>query len=244
VGNGGSRQNTTTSWPSPKNRSTPTKSVEKGGDVPQELPYLPTYKNVGALFEKIRTARVPEAFTQKYLSDTLGLKSSGDRSLIALLKLLGFIDSSGKPTPRYTSLKNEKIAGIEIARGVKEAYLALFSANENANKLEGAELRGLIAQVAGADNNTTSKIVGTFKALLAIADFESGSLLKKEDGQVMVQKEKKTDKEKQTDETTRFGTSFQGMRPEFHYNIQIHLPSNGTEETYMNIFNALRKVFE
>jgi hypothetical protein len=32
-----------------------------------------------------------------------------------------------------------------------------------------------------------------------------------------------------------------GIRPEFHYNIQIHLPSNATEETYLNIFNALRK---
>ena len=34
-----------------------------------------------------------------------------------------------------------------------------------------------------------------------------------------------------------------GLRPEFHYNIQIHLPGNGTEETYLNIFNALRRTF-
>jgi hypothetical protein len=40
------------------------------------------------------------------------------------------------------------------------------------------------------------------------------------------------------------GNKGKGLRPEFHYNIQVHLPSNGTEETYMNIFNAIRKVFE
>lgn len=34
-----------------------------------------------------------------------------------------------------------------------------------------------------------------------------------------------------------------GFEPEFHYNIQVQLPANGTEETYMNIFSALRKVF-
>ncbi|RJQ48085.1 MAG: hypothetical protein C4528_03675 [Gammaproteobacteria bacterium] len=212
--------------------------------MPQELPYLPTYKNVGVLFEKIRAAKVPESFTQKYLNETLGLKSSGDRSLITLLKSLGFIDNSGRPTPRYAALKNEKVAGIEIARGVREAYEGLFSANENAHKLEGQELKGLVAQVAGSDSGTTSKIVGTFKALLAVSDFESDSLLKEEGGETTAEKEKKIDKEKQADEVSRGGMSFQGMRPEFHYNIQIHLPSNGSEETYMNIFNAVRKVFK
>jgi len=30
------------------------------------------------------------------------------------------------------------------------------------------------------------------------------------------------------------------FNPEFKVNIEIHLPSNGTEETYLAIFNALR----
>ena len=34
-----------------------------------------------------------------------------------------------------------------------------------------------------------------------------------------------------------------GLRTEFHYNLQVRLPSNGTEETYLNIFNALSKPF-
>jgi hypothetical protein len=34
-----------------------------------------------------------------------------------------------------------------------------------------------------------------------------------------------------------------GFTPQFHYNIQVQLPANGTEETYLNIFSALRKVF-
>lgn len=212
--------------------------------MPQELPYLSNYKNVGLLFEKIRSAKIPETFTQKFLNDTLGLKSSGDRSLITLLKTLGFVDSSGKPTQRYAALKNEKIAGIEIARGVKEAYEGLFSANEQANTLDGQELKGLVAQVAGADSATTSKIVGTLKALLAVSDFDSESLLKEEGAKKTEEKEKKIEKEKERDEAKRTEMSFQGMRPEFHYNLQIHLPSNGSEETYMNIFNAIRKVFK
>jgi hypothetical protein len=34
------------------------------------------------------------------------------------------------------------------------------------------------------------------------------------------------------------------LRPDFHYNLKIHLPANGSEEVYLNIFNALRKVFQ
>ncbi len=202
-----------------------------------ELPYLPSYKNVGVLFDKIKTAKVPETFTQKFLYETIGLKGGSDRPLINLLKNLNFLDNSGKPTTRYSSLKNEKIAGIEIARGVKEAYKPLFDANETAHLLSPGDIKGLVAQVSGADTGTTGKIVGTFKALIAIADFDSDETLKNDEKPAkskpsFIASEQKTQ------------SQLQDFRPEFHYNIQVHLPSNGNEETYMNIFNAIRKVFK
>jgi hypothetical protein len=205
----------------------------------QELPYLPSYKNVGRLFEKIKAAKVPEAFTYKFLYDTIGLKSVGDRALISLLKQLGFLDNGGKPTSRYAALKNDNIAGIEISRGMREAFKPLFDANENAHLLPPSELKGLVAQVSGADTGTTAKIIGTFRSLLSVADFESDTTLREEE------KKKDTGMEESevVPELPSSGIA-QGLRPEFHYNLQIHLPSNGTEETYMNIFNAIRKVFK
>lgn len=209
----------------------------------QELPYLQSYKNVGELFQKAKAAKVPEAFTQKFLAETIGLKASGDRPLINLLRLLGFLDNSGKPTPRYSTLKNEKIAGIEIARGIRQAYQPLFDANENAHKLDGADLKGLVAQVSGADTGTTSKIVGTFKSLLKLADFESeNQLADNDEPQGNDKGNSQIDIKSQLDSLGSVGGK--AMRPEFHYNFQIHLPSNGSEETYANIFNAIRKVFK
>ena len=206
----------------------------------KELPYLPSYKNVGKLFEKIKAAKIPETFTHKYLYHTIGLKGVGDRPLINLLKQLGFLDNGGKPTSRYAALKNDNIAGIEIARGVREAFQPLFDANENAYSLQQSELKGLVAQVSGADTGTTTKIVGTFKALIALSDFESDETLREDD------KKKDTGVE-ELESVTIPGVSpdgiGQGLKPEFHYNLQVHLPSNGTE-TYMNIFYAIRKVFK
>lgn len=213
--------------------------------MPSQLPLLNTYKNVGKLFNNIHAAKRPESFTNKFLYDTLGLKSNTDRPLITLLKTLGFLDSSGKPTPTYDALKGaKKIAGQAVANGIRRGYAPLFAANENANKLDQSELKGLVAQVAGSDTNTTAKIVGTLKALLKIADFSEAPLQEDDSGDKSDDESTNENDSGEIDSGAAEMLKFQGMNPQFHYNIQVHLPTNGSEETYMNIFNAIRKVFK
>ncbi len=211
----------------------------------KELPYLSSYKNVGLLFEKIASAKIPEALVQKYLYETLGLKSVGDRQLIPLLRSMGLIDQTGKPTSEYSKLKNNLLARGAIAEGIKKAYTPLFAANEKANTLTLPELKGLVAQVAGSDTDTTNKIAGTLNALFKIADFSkissvSGSTLATDEND---EENDEDDDNKDKSNNTKVRGKKQ-MQPEFHYNIQIHLPTNATEETYLNIFNALRKSFQ
>jgi len=205
------------------------------------LPYLASYKNVGTLFDKIAAAKIPEAFSQPYLYQTLGLKSKADRGLIPLLRSLGFIDAAGKPTADYAALKNRSLARAAIAAAVRRAYAPLFEANENAQALAGEELRGLVAQVAGTDDDMTSKIVGTFNALLRISDFNAKPAESEES-------EDEDEEENATDQLTsssdRRPPLVAPLRPEFHYNIQVHLPSNATEDVYLSIFNALRRAFQ
>lgn len=199
-----------------------------------ELPYLSNYKNVGELFQRIASAKKPESFTTGYLSDTIGLKSSSDRQLITLLKTLGFLDSAGRPTSEYDQLKNSNRAPKAIGAAVKRAYEGLYAANENVHSLSGSELKGLISQVAGSDTGVTSKIQGTFSSLVKIAD------LSDTEGSHESSDAPEKAPAVQPERTGRSG----GMRPEFHYNIQVHLPANATEETYLSIFNSLRKAFE
>lgn len=211
--------------------------------MPSQLPYLNTYKNVGKLFEKIHTAKRPEALTNKFLYDTLGLKSTNDRPLIALLKTLGFLDGAGNPTPAYDALKAEKkVAAQAIARGIRRGYAPLFEANEKANELGREQLKGLVAQVAGTDTNTTAKIVGTLISLLSLADFSEGETQPR--GEEIGAEETNDTAEEEETGAGIAALKFSGMNHQFHYNIQVHLPANGSEETYMNIFNALRKVFK
>jgi hypothetical protein len=216
--------------------------------MPTPLPFVGSYGKVKPLFEKIASAKVPDAFTQKYLSETLGLTSTADRPLIPLLRALGFIDAAGRPSADYAALKNPQRAGFVIAKAIRHAYAPLFAANEKAHQLANDELKGLIAQVAGTDEDPTVRAAGTFKALVSLADPKALS-----DGSEPLddtsQEDNSTDGD--VDQVDRSGTSGArqkdsavnpgGIRPEFHYNIQVHLPASGTEETYLNIFNALRK---
>lgn len=199
----------------------------------KELPYLPTYKNLPILFEKIEKAKVPDAFTVRYLGDTFGLKSTNDRAMITLLKKLGFLDPSGRPTEEYARLKNSDLAKAAIADGIKRGYAPLYEANESAHDLPSDQLKGLVAQVSGTEEGMTRLIVGTFNALTKLADF-SKSPPSSSANNNQPKTEPKGESHLPPPQLPKFS-------PDFRFNIEVHLPSNGTEETYLNIFNALRK---
>lgn len=206
------------------------------------LPYLASNKNVEALFSSIQSAKIPDRFTQDFLSKTIGLKGGNDRAMIPLLRALGFIDQSGAPSPNYRQLKNREIARVAIANGVRKAYSALFEANEKADSLPAEKLKSLVAQVAGTDDDMTARIVSTFSALVRQGDFSERLDLDKSE-------ENTGDEQLDSDRESRGvkgdkAVTGKGLNPQFHYNIQIHLPSNATEDVYLNIFNAIRKVFQ
>lgn len=212
--------------------------------MPVSLPYLASNKNVDALFSTIQSAKVPDRFTQEYLSTTIGLKGTNDRGMIPLLRSLGFLDQSGSPTAAYRRLKNKDMAKLAIADGIRSAYSALFASNENAGSLSSDKLKGLIAQVAGTDDDMTARIAATFNALVRQADFSQ----QQERPEIeQIEEDGTGDESSRIDNGNQKGPRLppsKGLNPQFHYNIQVHLPSNATEDVYLNIFNAIRKVFQ
>lgn len=202
------------------------------------LPYLASNKNLETLFSKIASAKVPEKFTHGFLTKTIGLKGTNDRAFIPMLRALGFLDQSSTPTNTYRQLKNSSSSKGALAVAIRSAYAPLFEADEGANALALDKLKGLVAQVAGTDEAMTSRIVSTFNALVKLADFSASADNSDE------RDDSNEDEEESEDEPPKKIVGAKGLRPEFHYNIQIHLPSNATEEVYLSIFNALRKSFQ
>jgi hypothetical protein len=209
--------------------------------MPASLPYLSSNKNVDALFSTIQSAKVPDRFTQDFLATTIGLKGTNDRGMIPLLRNLGFLDQSGAPTAAYRQLKNRDSAKVAIANGVRSAYAPLFEANENAQSLTSDKLKGLVAQVAGTDDDMTARIVATFNALAKQGDFSSRPPAIEASEEEADTNIELPDANGKPSGRPHIG---KGLNPQFHYNIQVHLPSNATEDVYLNIFNAIRRVFQ
>lgn len=157
--------------------------------------------------------------------------------LISILKFLRFLEESGKPTLEYDKLKNKTLARKAIAAGIREAYAPLFQADENANALDADTLKGLVAQVAGSDDAMTSRIVSTFNTLVGDAAFSDAGEPPAEPPPAKVNGVPPEVHEAPIAAVRKHAQS------EFHFNIQVHLSSNGTEETYTSIFNALRRTF-
>jgi hypothetical protein len=204
------------------------------------LPYLPSNKNLETLFAKIHSAKIPDKFTHDFLKTTIGLKGSNDRPLIPMLRTLGFVDQSSAPTAAYRLLKSKDTAKTAIGEAIRKAYGPLFAANEQAHKLTGDKLKGLIAQVAGTDESMTARIASTFSTLTKLGDIEDSRAAEDVDNEAGDDGSGGED----SGGDSGGGTGRRAMHPSFHYNIQVHLPSNGTEEVYLNIFNALRKTFQ
>ena len=129
--------------------------------------------------------------------------------------------------------------GIATPQYGQECFLFNLRVSESeasqlAHQLPPEELKGLVAQVSGADQQMISKICGTLNGLLKLADF-TPELTKDPAG---------GNEEPEPAPAPEPPSPGASLRPEFHYKIQVHLPTNSTEETYLNIFNAIRKAFK
>jgi hypothetical protein len=139
----------------------------------QQLPYVPAHGNLTKALQRMQDAQTPPRFTQDFLATKLNLKSGSARPVIPYLKRTGFLASDGSPTALYNRFRNSAQRGAAAAEALRMGYARLYEVNEYAHDLTEAELRGLIAQVTGLEesSSTFQAVHGSFKALKAFADF-------------------------------------------------------------------------
>ena len=212
--------------------------------MPLSNSYVQVYGQLPEVFKRIADGQAPEKFTRQYLKD-LGFGSSTFRALIPLLKTLHFLTEDGTPTSRYHEYRNTARSRQIMAEALREAYGDLFTIKAKPTEADRALIEGKFKSAHNVSPNLAKLMANTFYALLDLADMDAAlsfpllesapaepeePLLAHDAGILKNRKE----------EPPPHGPS----RPTFHYNIQIHLPANGAEETYLNIFNAVRKTFQ
>ncbi len=212
--------------------------------------YLITVKNLDAFFDSLIGAKAPEAFTHKFI-ENLGFTSSNDRLYLSVLKGLGFLDENAIPTNRYFKFMDQSESKKVLAEAIEEAYGELFSVKTDAQKLEVSEIKNKLKTIT--QGKYSDKVVGlmanTFKALCDYAEWSKNNDEKKGASKETLPKKEVESKVKNDDKKTEEGeaaTSLLGVKfdnhgPDFHYNIQIHLPDSRDESVYDAIFKSLKK---
>lgn len=203
-----------------------------------DYPYLASNKNVSQVFERVRTAAKPPKFTIAFMKQ-LGFTSSNDSAYPSLFKKLGFSTDDGTPTIYYDNLRDSSTAKIILAERIRELYGELFTINTRIYEAPDEEVKGAISRVTGKDEQGVSRIFNTFKALCANADFSG----------VALQSDKKFSKKESSSKIVEETSSTPGNRiipsigiqPDFHYNIQIHLPATTDISVYNAIFKSIRE---
>ncbi|MGZ9583196.1 DUF5343 domain-containing protein [Paenibacillus marinisediminis] len=206
-----------------------------------EYPYLSSNKNVQAVFEKVRTAAKPSKFTISFMKQ-LGFTSSNDQAYPSLFKRLGFITDDGTPTVYYDALRDGSTAKTILASRIKELYSELFTINTKIYEAPDDEIKGAISRLTGKDAKDVGRIFTTFKALCNNADFniKSTSIPAIHNAKESPEENKKISNAVSSDSTTE-KINTQSIRPDFHYNIQIHLPATTDISVYNAIFRSIKE---
>lgn len=197
------------------------------------VPYVTSYGAISKTLERIKDASTPDRFTQDFLATKLGLKGGSPKPVIPFLKRTGFLGSDGSPTDLYKRFRNSAQSGAAAAEALKRGYAALYEVNEYAHDLSDSDLKGVIVQVTGQtkDSSTTRAMLGSFKALREVADFDAVS----------------SDHEAQeidAEETVEPMVSTSGERlggVRLGYTINLNLPPTSDVAVFNAIFKSLRE---
>lgn len=201
--------------------------------MPADLSYMPSVANLANILNKIKAAATPPKFTYEFLKANLGFGSSNDRSVIKLLKSMGFLSNDGNPTELYNEYRGSSSGGA-LARGVRNAYAPLFLSDEKIYTKSGPELIGIVKNATGAGDAVAKKIATTFKTLAEKADWEQADQRKLESTPTVPS----PTKEEPVDSASEPLGGPATLR--LHHDIHLHLPPTSDVSVYRAIFQAMK----
>jgi len=204
-----------------------------------KVPYLQAYGNITKALQKIKTAQTPDRFTQDFLATKLGLKGGSPKPVIPFLKRTGFLSSDGSPSSLYRRFRNSSHTGAAAAEALRMGYAPLYEINEYAHHASDAELRGIVVQATGLEENssTVRAIIKSFRALQAFADFDSST------SSMAAEDEAAGGDDDAGDGDADGGGDGDGTSRAINlgYTINLHLPATSDIAVFNAIFKSLRE---
>ena len=138
------------------------------------LPYSASVGTLEKMLEKIKSASVPERFTQDFVNTKLAMKGGTANTCIPILKKMGLVGSDGTPTELYREFRNPKKSRTALGKAFRRLYERLYEMNEYVHDADDGDVLGLIVECTGSEKSAaaTKYTLATFNMLRKHADFE------------------------------------------------------------------------
>ncbi len=209
----------------------------------ENLPYSASVGTLEKMLEKIKTASVPERFTQDFVNTKLAMKGGTANACIPFLKKMGLVESNGSPTEIYKEFRNPKKSRTALGRAFKHLYSRLYEMNEYVHDADDADVLGLIVECTGSvkDAAATKYTLATFNMLRKHADFEIDS---------EAEWANEEDQENITNHTVNLPSNYPVAPPHdsstqkginLSYTINLNLPATKDIEVFNAIFKSLKQ---
>ncbi|MCX6645368.1 MAG: DUF5343 domain-containing protein [bacterium] len=198
-----------------------------------DYPYTTVPGRIRSFLEIIRSVSVPEKANRAWLPK-IGFNSSNDRTILGVLKFIGFINERGNPTDKwkeYRRANHEQVLGDSI----RDAYHSLFEIHENPCSKSTSELKDFFRAETESAEGTVSKMVDTFNALCRMAQFKTSSA---ESIEEILPKNLGI---KLQDVGLKAKSGRLSQDRIVTINIHLNLPETADEEVYAKIFRMMKE---
>lgn len=200
-----------------------------------------------SLLDKIRVVGVPSKATATWLQ-SISFTSSNDKSLLGVLKQIGFCDQSGQPTDlwrRYRGAENGRV----MAEGIRAGFAELFEVYPDAWQRSDSELFSFFNTRSNAGKQSIDKTVSTFKALIALADFSgtesvasgSSTIHHPNSGNHSNPGSPSNSENYSNQHQSPIPMNINSPMPALHIDIQIHIASDASLDQIDQIFASMSK---
>ena len=193
---------------------------------------FPSTQNTGNLIDflgKISEVGVPQKLTGKGMSQ-YGYTSSNDRSIVTILKFIGFLTDAGEPTELWKESRTD--SKKTVAAGIVSGYQRLYQTYPNAHQKDVEALTNFFKSRTDVGDTQVKRITNTFRSLVEYADFSDQS------DRVQPANDSKND-ERPKVQPPEQPNSAQVM--EVNLNVQLTLPADESGKVYDAFFKSMRK---
>lgn len=204
----------------------------------------PTYTVVTGklpqLLKKMRETGIPPKANTPWLK-SIGFNGGNDTTMLRVLRYIGFVDSGGVPTPAWNEYRGKNYKEV-LGRAIRSGYEDLYAVYPDAHDQPSADLAHVFSTSTKSGKAVVDKMVATFKALVAEAEFPSdGSVAPASSDQETGAATNGASQVASAPSPTvlaRTPTAANGLT--VNINVQLTLPEGADEQTFEAFFKAMK----